>query len=103
MGQRGEHLSGDWQAPHKRTPPSARMRTLGGPTDRCSGSAGLLVVRLLIVRLLFVELFLDLRVAQQLVRVGLHLLGLHNLLEALTDIVIWRRLQITRLDQLDNM
>src|SRR5258708_3781176 len=61
-------------------------------------SAGLLLVRLLVV-----ELLLDLRIAHQVVRVRLDLLGLDNLLEALTDIVIRRRLQIACLYQLDHM
>src|ERR1700730_2408848 len=90
MVGRGEHLS-------------SLERSARRSRDTARGSAGLLVVWLLVLCLLLVELFLDLGVAHQVVGVRLHLLRLDNLFEALTNIVIRRRLQIARLYQLDHM
>src|SRR5882757_88133 len=78
----------------------------GALINQCrANKSTLLVVRLDVSRLLVIprQLFLDLGAALQVVRVGLDLLGLNDLLEALTDAVVGRRLQVASLDQLDDM
>ncbi len=87
-----------------RRPPYKRS-IQGGPNVNVRSACGLLLVRLGggVGLLVFRQLLLDLGVALQVIRVGLDLLGLHDLLEALADVVVARRLKVAGLDQLDHV